>query len=366
MELEWEKMPTDDKLEARVEACLSPAGVEFVSAESEEAYKERVTRFKKVIQLKTPDRVPVHGNVGFFPAYYAGITPEEAMYDRDKLRMAWKKYASDFEPDIYPGTHYAGPGKIFEMLDYKLYRWPGHGAPAETPYQFVESENMKKDEYDQLIQDPSYFMMKAFLPRISGALQAFSRLPDISETVELPGMGFYLLPFGLPEVQASLQTLMEAGKEALKWAQTVFDTDREVKISGIPLLTGGMTKAPFDYIGDTLRGTQNVILDMFRQPDKLLEAMDRITPLLIKWAVQAARISGGPIIFMPLHKGADGFMSEKQFKTFYWPTLKKVILGLIEEGLVPQLFAEGSYDSRLEIISDLPRGKVIWKFDATD
>ncbi len=59
-------------------------------------------------------------------------------------------------------------------------------------------------------------------------------------------------------------------------------------------------------------------------------------------------------------------MSEQQFKTFYWPTLHKVILGLIEEGCVPFLFAEGGYNSRLELITDLPKGKTLWMFDYTD
>jgi len=33
---------------------------------------------------------------------------------------------------------------------------------------------------------------------------------------------------------------------------------------------------------------------------------------------------------------------------------------------VPLLFAEGSYNKRLEIIRDLPRGAVLWHFDQTD
>lgn len=71
-------------------------------------------------------------------------------------------------------------------------------------------------------------------------------------------------------------------------------------------------------------------------------------------------------MFIPLHKGADGFMSDGQFKEFYWPTLRKLILGLIDEGLVPSLFAEGGYGSRLEVIRDVPKGKTIWYFDYTD
>jgi uroporphyrinogen-III decarboxylase len=108
------------------------------------------------------------------------------------------------------------------------------------------------------------------------------------------------------------------------------------------------------------------MMDMYQRPDKLQEAMEKIAPIVIDEAVGRANASGCPVIFMPLHKGPGGFMSGKQFETFYWPTLRKVMTGLIEEGLVPMPFAEGDYMPRLEIIKDMPRGKVIWHFEAMD
>ena len=87
---------------------------------------------------------------------------------------------------------------------------------------------------------------------------------------------------------------------------------------------------------------------------------------MINMAVSGARASGRPLVFIPLHKGSDGFMSDEQYQRFYWPTLKKVILDLIDEGLIPVVFAEGGYNSRLEIIRGLPQGKVVWRFDDTD
>ena len=110
---------------------------------------------------------------------------------------------------------------------------------------------------------------------------------------------------------------------------------------GFPAFAGGFTKAPFDVIGDSLRGTKGVMLDMFRYPDELKEACERLIPSMIKCAVGACRASGHIMPFIPLHKGADGFMSQEQFRTFYWPSLRKLIIGLVNEGLVPQLFAEG-------------------------
>jgi uroporphyrinogen-III decarboxylase len=59
-------------------------------------------------------------------------------------------------------------------------------------------------------------------------------------------------------------------------------------------------------------------------------------------------------------------MSPEQFKTFYWPTLQKLIEGLTDEGLIPWLFFEGDHTSRLEIIRDMPKGKTICHFGLTD
>ena len=59
-------------------------------------------------------------------------------------------------------------------------------------------------------------------------------------------------------------------------------------------------------------------------------------------------------------------MSLKQFETFYWSSLKRLILALIDEGLTPYPFFEGDYTSRLEYLAELPKGKILGLFDATD
>lgn len=108
------------------------------------------------------------------------------------------------------------------------------------------------------------------------------------------------------------------------------------------------------------------MLDLFRKPDKLLQAMERIYPVVLRNAL-AAKQRGVPRVFIPLHKGIDSFMSPDQFKTFYWPTLKRLILDLIREGLTPFAFWEGNCTSRLELIAqDIPRGKAVYMFEATD
>ena len=206
----------EEKREAMLKTWLSPSGIEFANLEAEKLYKERVTRLIRVIQLKVPDRVPVFPSIGFFPTYYAGITPEEAMYDYDKLMMAWKKYQQDFEPDVYTGVSTPSPGRVFEILDYRLYKWPGHGTSPGSPYQCVEAEYMKEDEYDLLIEDPSDFWMRIYLPRIFGALTPFRKLTPLTSLVEILNTAPYVLPYGTPDIQKAYQVLFKAGQEALR------------------------------------------------------------------------------------------------------------------------------------------------------
>ena len=367
MEKKWEDLSIDEKQEEMFNRWLSPQGIDFTSPEAEKSYKERVTRIKDAIQLKKmPDRVPVILMLGFFPAFYSGTTPREAMYDYDKLFMAWKKMVLDFKPDAHIGCFVPGPGKLFDILDYKLYAWPSHGVSPNHSYQCLESEYMKADEYDALIQDPSGYFRSVYLPRIFGALDPLKQLAPLTNIIELPFTGGNILPYGLPDVQEALRALMEAGSEALKWAGVLGAFDKEMAETGFPNFFGGATKAPYDTIGDTLRGTKGIMLDIYRQPDKLLKALEVITPLMVNMGVSMTKMTGNPIVFIPLHKGADGFLSDEQFKTFYWPTFRKLLIGLIEEGCVPFSYVEGGFNSRLDVIKDLPKGKVIWAFDTTD
>jgi hypothetical protein len=366
------QLSPDEKQEALWQGVLSPKDPQgndlpFQSPEAERAYRESILRIKDAIQMKKlPDRVPVTIFPSMFPWTYAGMTIQEAMYDYGKCAAAFKNFVLDFEPDIHWGAAAPGPGKLYEILDYKLYSWPGHGVAPEHSYQCNEGEYMMANEYDALIQDPSGFFSSSYLPRVFGALGGFQMLPFLPGILEMYGVAFNFIPFGLPPVQGTFQALFEAGGEALQWAGAMGGADGELATLGFPNILGGFTKAPFDVIGDTLRGTKGIMLDMYRQPDKLIEAMEALTPLMIKMGVGAAQMTGNPLIFVPLHKGADGFISDEQFKKFYWPTLKEVILGLIEGGCVPLPAAEGGYSSRLEIVKDLPKGKTLWMIDQTD
>jgi uroporphyrinogen-III decarboxylase len=362
LEKKWPELTPNEKREERFKRWLSPTDVEFSSPEAEKAYERRVTRFIKAIKLEEPDRVPVMLPAGFFPAYYAGGTLKTAMYDYDELKRAWLKFFNDFEMDTFGGPGFVLPGKVLDSIEYKLHLWPGHGLADHIPsYQYIEGEYMKPEEYDAFIRDPADFLLRTYLPRSVGAFAGFRKLGPLTPFIGIPV--FYITQFGDPEIRAAVQALLDAGQESAIWQAAVAEVSQVVREAGVPSIWGGLCGAPFDLIGDMMRGTKGILTDMYRRPDKLLEAMERLAPIIIDEAVGLASASDSPVILMPLHKGTGGFMSNEQFETFYWPTFKAVMLGLIDEGLVPLPFAEGDYMPRLEIIKDMPRGKVIWYFE---
>jgi uroporphyrinogen-III decarboxylase len=363
---EWSKLTPDEKRQERFKRWLSPPDVKFNGHEAETAYYARLKRLVDSYLIKEPDRVPVQLPFGVLPAYWAGTDLRTVMYDYDELRRAWKKFVNEFEMDTYTGPGAVMPGRIYDLIDYKLYTWPGHGLPDDARgHQFVEGEYMTADEYDALIRNPSDFWMRTYMPRIFGIFESFRKLQSFTDIIELPST--YFIPFARPDVQATLQALIDVGKEFPKWMAVVQECTREAQEAGIPSPRGaGLAKAPFDIIGDTLRGTRGIFMDMYRQPEKLLEAIDVITELTIDTLLSRANDLRRTTIGFPLHKGADGFMSEKQFETFYWPSLRKVCLALIEEGIIPSLFAEGSYMTRLETVNEFPKGAIAWRFDQTD
>ena len=59
-------------------------------------------------------------------------------------------------------------------------------------------------------------------------------------------------------------------------------------------------------------------------------------------------------------------MSPKQFKTFWWPSFRKLMIGLIDAGLIPMPLWEADCTKRLETIRDIPPGKCIYWFERTD
>jgi hypothetical protein len=332
----------------------------------EELRSQREKRVCDAIELKVPDRIPIVPLFGYFPAIYKGVSIQECMYDYSLMKSTWSSVIEEFQPDLAENpVNIRGIGPLLEALDYKQLRWAGHGLNSNVSYQYVEKEYMKEDEYELYLNDPTDFILRTYWPRIMGIFKPFEKLPPLHDIISYYlGMAKFAF-FDSKDILGSLESLGKAAAEASKMISNAIDFNEHIYNLGFPPQYGSMSHAPFDTVSDFMRGTRGTMLDMFRQPDKILRLVEKLLPMHLKMGL-VAKARGVPRVFIPLHKGLDGFMSQEQFKKFWWPTLKKLVEGLIEGGCTPFLLWEGNVESRLEIIGDIPKGKAVYSFERTD
>jgi hypothetical protein len=332
----------------------------------QELYLEREKRVTDAIQLKIPDRVPVMLELSYFPAKYTGITCEAAFYDYDLWLKAYCKTVQDFAPDLVQIAPFF-PGAFYEILDSKQLKLPGHGVDPHHSQQFIEGEFLKADEYDVLMEDRTDFLIRRYLPRIFGSLEPLAKLPSIYQTafsyMEAANLAESLVS---PEIYHALEKLLEAGREISRWGSRMKAFGDEIVKLGFPLYGTSGEHVPFDHLSYHVRGMRGIFLDMHRQPDKLIEVLDWLMPRQIEKALAKARAGGRKRVYFALHRGADNFMSARQFEIFYWPYVKKMVQALLHEDFTPCLFLEGDYTSRLEYFLEFPKAKILARFDSSD
>jgi hypothetical protein len=360
----WASLTWQEKRELRLQHWISAPGVKFVNKDTEKGYKARATRLAKAAKMELPDRVPCMIPTGWFPAYNAGIPLKKVMYDPELMKKVWLKFVDEYDSDSFDGTLFF-QGQVSDLLESKTQKWPGHGLPDDAhSYQYVEGVYMKADEYDLFMKDPLDWQLRKYLPRTMGVFEPFADMPSFSSYQGLPQRLMALC------LDTRFQKLFKAINEASKYLPTFGKASAETvngaAARGFPMFRGGLAVAPFDVFADSLRGTQGIVMDMFRQPDKIHEAMEFVLPQLVSGAINMSDAADCPVVMMPLHKGDDTFMSDKQFEVFYWPTFKRELLAMVEDGLIPYPVAEGAYNRRLDYISDMPKSAICWMFDRTD
>ncbi|MBI2858432.1 MAG: hypothetical protein HYX90_05070 [Chloroflexi bacterium] len=327
----------------------------------EQLYEEREQRVTDVIQLRIPDRMPVYLRGGFFAVKYGGIPLSSIFYDSAAHTMAIIKTLVDFEPDlVYQMTAGRVSGHALDELGANQYQWPGGPLKPDEHPQFVEKEVMREDEYDLLISDPADYTLRYYLPRVWKALAPLSKLPPIYSLIGSDTVAAKSNRFSAPDVVQAFETIFRAGQK-----QEEFERDQaEIPTTlGIPPLAypGGGIVAPFDSLADHLRGMKGVAIDMFKRPEKMQAAMERILEWHLTRAVPPEPKDRGRrrVHGRGSHWGTEEFLSRKQFEKFYWPTWKKSLLAAIDMGYVPLLHPEGKSDDRIECFLELPRGKAL-------
>lgn len=160
--------------------------------------------------------------------------------------------------------------------------------------------------------------------------------------------------------------MMEAGNELMKTLAAVGQTGAMIAAEGFPAMGSEHCQDPFDYLGDTLRGTKGILMDMYRRPNELLAACEAYVPVLIKAIIGASDRSGSrrrstccTRVQMPsCPRRSSRSSTGRPGSRSCWRCTKK--------GITSYLFIEGSYNKRLENLAEMPEKSLVCHFDQTE
>jgi hypothetical protein len=274
----------------------------------EQVYAARLNRYVTAMRNGRPDRVPIRPFAAEFTAKYAGYTDQEVTHDFERAFAAVRKCAADFDWDATVGNMvYVWTG-LTEAIGLKYYGVPGIAVPPDKGFQYREpAENeahMLPEEYDHLIEDPTDFLYNVWLPRVSRDVVAPGQPNTFRNNLSFVKGGMamwnYFVGFGT--------------QGALLRSQ-----------SGTVGAISGIFKAPFDIIADKLRGYLGLTYDVMERPEKVKAACEALMPHLLTVALSGADPEKNVPIGFWMHRGCVPFISQEQFNSLYWPTLKPII-----------------------------------------
>ena len=332
--------------------------------QTENTIEKRKKRVADVIALKEPDRVPFAPAIGTAYTQYGGVTKYEATVDFRNFKAGIEDFLTRYEVDIYwsPTTY---PVRVLEALGTNYIKWagPSCGLGLDASFQITDRTFLEEEQYDEFIQDPTAFLFNKVYSAKHDKLKGLEKavINNISEYGHFASMA----SFADPEVRESLHCLIKAGEEAEKWQSQVKECIEFAETFQAPVGHAVGSTNPYDAFADNLRGYINVPMDLFTIPEKVQAACD-IMEIYTNRAVDNAAAKGNKFYFIPLHGGTDELMSDEMYRKYYWPYLQRMIERLINHGITPYVLTEGNYNTRLEVLKEVPKGKVIYMFEKVD
>lgn len=319
------------------------------TADMETLYQSRLNRYVTAMRNGKPDMIPIRPFVAEFTGVHAGYTCQELAHDYHKAFAAARKCAADFDWDaVVSNMVYVWTG-LTQAIGLKYYGIPGIDVPANMGFQYREPSQqqafMRADEYDQLIEDPTGFLLNVWLPRVSSAVQK-------------PGE---------PVTEQHNLSFLKGGMAMMDYFGAFGVQNARLRSeSGTVSAISGIFKAPMDIIADKLRGYLGLVEDLFERRDKVMAACESLMPHLCHVAKSGADPQRQVPIGYWMHRGGVPFVSPEIFKNVYWATVKPIIEELWADGHQTLFYAEGKWDHHLESFVELPEQSIVYHVDQGD
>ena len=204
------------------------------------------------------------------------------MYDYDKAKEIGERAcsASSNPTHITRCCSTVAAGPALDAVGFKQLQWPGHGVRDDQPYQYLDREYMKADEYDDFLFDPTGF----YLQQISAAGRRRVRGPRGIARSPRPALfppgRRDTRPFAKPKVRAAFEQAVEGRRGGGPLRPSTMSTSPNAwRRSASRLSHISTSVAPYDLIADYFRGATGMMKDLYRKKDKLLQLLDKACDL---------------------------------------------------------------------------------------
>ena len=320
-----------------------------MSAGMEALYAARLNRYVTAMRNGMPDRVPLRPFAAEITARHAGFTCQQVSHDYNLAFEAVIRCCKDYDWDaVVPNMVYVWTG-LSQAVGLRYYGVPGIDVAPDVAFQYREPAEqdafMKREEYDELIEDPVRFLYETWLPRVSTEVSAR----------------------GAPTSYRNNLSFVKGGMSMLSYFSAFGpQLERMRRECGAVSSICGMLKAPLDILADKLRGYIGLAFDLMEIPDKVQQACEALMPHLGYIALTSADPGRQIPIPIWMHRGCTPFISKEHFETIYWPTLKPIVDALWAQGNQVLFYAEGKWDAHLERFAELPAGSIIFHLDRSN
>lgn len=312
-------------------------------------YQQRLGRYVTAMRNEKPDQIPIRPFVAEFTGTYAGYNCQQLAHDYNLAFDAACQCAADFDWDaVVANMVYVWTG-LAQVIGLEYYGIPGVDVPVDRGFQYREPPEgqafMRADEYDQLIEDPTGYLLNVWLPRVAAPVQRPGQPVTLEHNLSFLKGGMAMLQyfFAFPG-----------------------QIDRLRRESGTVSAIAGIFKAPMDIIADKLRGYYGLVDDLLERPDKVLAACESLMPYLYNVATSTADPDKNVPVGYWMHRGCVPFVQPDHFDNIYWPTVKPIIEELWADGHQTLFYAEGNWDYHLERFTELPDLSIVYHVDQGD
>jgi hypothetical protein len=313
-----------------------------------ELYQERLKRYVIACYNEQPDRIPIRIFSEELSAKYAGYSNFEAAIHQEIQFEANRKFAVEFGCDAIQTNSIVNWAGMIKSLGWKGIKFPGIELPVNTCTQWTEPMTedeafMKEYEFDELINDPTAFMLNTWLPRFTSHINLSGEPVTFEHNMSL-----------INGIIAYNQFFTEWSKAHIRLID-----------SGVVPAVSSVLKAPLDILGDKLRGYMNLVTDLLERREKIMKACEALMPHLLYGVLNNSDPDKNIPSIIWMHRGCIPFISNEDFKEIYWPTLKPIIEELWLNGHQIILYAEGDWTAHLEAFAELPENSIIFHVDKT-